>query len=104
MGELTEALAEMEEKDYAIISRMAEKAEENAHIALGHSEAFRKRASEHAVAGDHGAAEKMRGVAAQYLCDYFYWMGHRNAYKGIAAGLALRGVVEEEIDEEGSCP
>lgn len=101
MRELTEALAEMEEKDYAIISRMAEKAERMARKAQGNAEVFRCRASE---CVDPGEAEKMRGVAAQYLCDYFYWMGHRNAYKGIAAGLALRGVVEEEIDEEGSCP
>lgn len=101
MGELTEALAEMEEKDYAIISRMAEKAERMAREAQGNAEVFRCRASE---CVDPGEAEKMRGVAAQYMNDYFYWIGHHNAYKGIAAGLALREVVEQEIEDTPTCP
>lgn len=43
-------------------------------------------------------------VAASNLNDYFYWIGHANAYKGIVAMAELATVVEDELDSEGSCP
>jgi hypothetical protein len=43
-------------------------------------------------------------VAASRLNDYFYWIGHANAYKGILAGLEIQEMVEAEIDNTPSCP
>lgn len=42
--------------------------------------------------------------AAQALGDFFYWIGHTNAYKGIIAMAELATIVEDEMDAEGSCP
>lgn len=38
------------------------------------------------------------------LNDYFYWIGHANAYKGIVAMIELQTVVEDELDSESTCP
>lgn len=46
--------------------------------------------------------EHTRAVSAQN--DYFYWIGHANAYKGVIAMIELQTVVEDERDAEGSCP
>lgn len=39
-----------------------------------------------------------------HLNDWAYWIGHANAYRGVLAGLAIQKMVEEEKEEEGSCP
>lgn len=39
-----------------------------------------------------------------HLNDYFYWIGHANAYKGIVAMAELQTVVEDEMDATPQCP
>lgn len=42
--------------------------------------------------------------AHKHLNDFFYWIGHANAYRGIAAQIDFMTVVEDEMEAEGSCP
>lgn len=42
--------------------------------------------------------------AASCLNDFFYWIGHSNAYRGIALQVDFMETVEMDEDEEPSCP
>ncbi len=44
------------------------------------------------------------GVARGYLNDFFYWSGKATSYRGIVSMLELQTVIEEEMDNEPSCP
>lgn len=48
----------------------------------------------------HGDSTK----AARLLNDYFYWIGHAVAYRGVVAGLEIGKMVAEDREAEGSCP
>lgn len=41
---------------------------------------------------------------AGLLNDYFYWIGHAVAYRGVVAGLEIGRMMEAEREAEGSCP
>ena len=43
-------------------------------------------------------------LAASTLNDFFYWIGHSNAYRGIALQVDFMETVEAEEDAEPSCP
>ena len=94
----------MEQTDYDLISKMADAAHDKAARGKLKAEEYGITAGHWAEQSDFVLARQYRKMAAGYLNDYFYWIGHHNAYKGIAAGLALREVVEQEIDETPSCP
>ena len=42
--------------------------------------------------------------AANYLNDFFYWSGYKNAYRGIVAMAEMQAIVEDELDNEATCP
>lgn len=48
--------------------------------------------------------EEDEKVKASLLNDYFYWIGHANAYRGIALQLDFMETVEMDEDEEAKCP
>lgn len=48
--------------------------------------------------------EEDEKAKAALLNDYFYWIGHSNAYRGIALQIDFMETVEEEMDAEGGCP
>jgi hypothetical protein len=76
--------------DYMMLQKLADSAQERAdrfHMKYQHAQ-------------DNALASK----AAGYLNDYFYWIGHANAYRGVLAGLEINAIVEDELDSEGSCP
>ena len=43
-------------------------------------------------------------MAASALNDFFYWIGHANAYRGIALQLDFMETTEMDEDEEFTCP
>ena len=45
-----------------------------------------------------------QSVAHGYLNDFFYWSGKATSYRGIVAMAEMQAIVEEELEEEGSCP
>lgn len=94
----------MEQTDYDLISKMADAAHDKAARAKANAEKYKVLAGDAARMRREDKAHTYRKLAAGYLNDYFYWIGHYTAYRGIAAGLALREVVEQEIDETPSCP
>lgn len=62
------------------------------------------RAEERATAL-HIAYTEAEGAEAQNLLnDFFYWIGHANAYKGVVAMIELQAVVDEEVDATPQCP
>lgn len=86
------------------ISAMADRAQSNADRARANSERLKTAAGYQAEKGDFAKAEKYRRQSASYLNDYFFWKGQSVALAGVAAGLGLREVVEEEADSEPICP
>lgn len=90
--------------DRSFVERLADNAQLKADKAQALHNNAKDRASAEAVAKNYASAEYWRGVTANHLNDVFYWLGHVNAYRGIAAGLELREIVEEETDETPSCP
>lgn len=80
----------METSDYELISKMADQAHDKASDRRAKHLKAKGLADWHTKTGNIKQANKCTEVAAGYLNDYFYWIGHHNAYKGIAAGLALR--------------
>ena len=42
--------------------------------------------------------------ARSLLNDFFYWSGKATSYRGIVAMAEMQAIVEEELEEEGSCP
>lgn len=94
----------MDDRDYELISKMADQALDKAAMAKANAEKFTDLASQSASRRVMADAHSYRKVAAGYLNDYFYWIGHHNAYKGIAAGLALREVADQEINDTPACP
>lgn len=51
-----------------------------------------------------GEREAVKAKAASKLNDFFYWIGHANAYRGIALQVDFMETVEEDEDEEARCP
>lgn len=86
------------------IHAQAEKAEQKALEAKAHHDRFKIKAGDAAEKGDHAKAHTLRNVMAGYLNDYFYWHGQAVALSAVAAGLGLRGMVEEELDATPTCP
>ena len=86
------------------IHARGEKAEQKALEAKSHHDRFKIKAGDAAEAGDHAKAHSLRNVTAGYLNDYFYWHGQAVALGAVAAGMGLRGIVEEELDETPACP
>ena len=43
-------------------------------------------------------------LAASALNDFFYWIGHSNAYRGIALQVDFMETVEADEDAESRCP
>lgn len=51
------------------------------------------------------ALEKFfRGKANALLNDFFYWIGHSNAYRGIRMQVEMWEEIDAELDAEASCP
>lgn len=76
--------------DYSRIQQLATSAEERAKLYY----------NKYLHAQDHALANQ----AAGNLNDYFYWIGHANAYRGVLAGLEIMAIVEDELDDTPSCP
>lgn len=92
--------------DVEMITKLADSAAERAHgfhakYEKAKAALNRYRAANGIFAEGTGA---MSQEAAGYLNDYFYWIGHAVAYRGIVAGLEIGKMVEEEMEAEGSCP
>ena len=48
--------------------------------------------------------EEDEKAKAALLNDFFYWIGHANAYRGIALQVDFMETVEVDEDEEARCP
>lgn len=86
--------------DYGMIQKLADSAQERADRAGA-------KAQEYKSALTFAPADQVFGLTKAYhssLNDSFYWLGHANAYRGVLAGLDIMAVVEDEMEEEGSCP
>lgn len=90
--------------DSAMIEKLADSAQERAERAHAHHSVAKTRAEDYRYASDLVLAHQKDDESAGYLNDYFYWIGHANAYRGVLAGLAIQKMVEEEGDSIPSCP
>lgn len=94
----------MAEVDLEKVRMLAESAQERADKChKSHQEATTE-LSRYRAANGVFAGQDISQEAASHLNDYFYWIGHAHAYKGIVAMAELQTVVEDELDAEGSCP
>lgn len=86
--------------DYERVRMLAESAQERAdrhHLKV--------QDVKRAMAG--ADAQEMFDLTKMYhssLNDYFYWIGHANAYRGVLAGLEIMSIVEDELEAESQCP
>lgn len=90
--------------DADIIATLRKQAEHCHERAVGYhmdAEEAKKRAQGSRDIFERATQDEIR---QSRMNDFFYWSGKATAYSGIANGLALRGIVEEELEEEGSCP
>lgn len=69
--------------DYALITQLIEDAEHKAELAKVNSNRQRNEAIVERLYGDHAKGDHLLRLSAQSLNDYFYWIGHVNAYKGV---------------------
>lgn len=90
--------------DRSFVERLADNAQIKADKAKAQMNHAKDKASCESIAKNYASAEYWRGVAEDHSRWVSYWLGHVNAYKGIAAGLELREIVEEETDAEPTCP
>ncbi len=86
------------------LRELAESAQKRAGDYHGYFEAANEAAIDHVYGGQVNLALEMRRKAAGFLNDYFYWIGHANAYKGVIAMVELQTIVEDEIDATPQCP
>lgn len=75
---------------YRYVKRLADSAQERA----------RKAHLEYQSLEVTGESDK----AAGKLNDYFYWIGHANAYRGITLQIDFMETQEMAADEEFTCP
>lgn len=61
-------------------------------------------ASGAAIAKDFVMAHRYNQLSTGATNSMHYWLGHMNAFQGLAAQLGFMEIVEEELEEEGSCP
>ena len=54
--------------------------------------------------GDFAGAHNFAKKAEAKLNDFFYWIGHANAYRGIALQVDFMETVEADEDSEFTCP
>lgn len=94
----------MAEIDLELVRKLAESAEARAQGCHDAYEAHTVLAQEHQNALRNLMAANHRLDAQSKLNDYFYWIGHANAYKGIVAMVELATVVEDEMDATPQCP
>ena len=64
---------------------------------------YMKKAGEAAEMRDFALAQRLNLMADNATNTMHYWLGHMNAFIGIVAQLGMQEIVEEELDEEGSC-
>lgn len=96
-------MAEMS-KRYEYVKGLADSAQERAKGFHKEFQEYHKKA-DHAVAMCDWVEEgKLREAAAAKLNDFFYWIGHSNAYRGIALQVDFMETVEVDEDAEARCP
>lgn len=88
--------------DYSMIQKLVDSAQERADRA--HAKADRSKAYAALLRHNGGDDQQQMSDYHSSLNDSFYWLGHANAYRGIVAGLEIQAIVEDELEEEGSCP
>ena len=68
------------------------------------AESAERRATGLHTAYDVVKADGQLSRAASLLNDFFYWSGKATSYRGIVAMAEMQAIVEDELEEEGSCP
>lgn len=94
----------MAEVDLELVRKMADSAQERADRCHTQYDEHLTLALEHQDQLRNLQAASHRMEAQTRLNDYFYWIGHTNAYRGIVAMAELATVVEDELESEGTCP
>lgn len=89
-------------REYA--DREVEKAKKMVKSYQDRAERYQGQAGECAAEGDFARAAHYLKLATGAGNDMHYWLGHMNAFQGIAAQLGFMEIVEEELEREGSCP
>ena len=95
-------MAEEMSSRYKYVKGLADSAQERATKA--HKEALDAKP---ALGNDCGCLVTINGWTCPYhskLNDFFYWIGHANAYRGIALQLDFMETAEMDEDEEFTCP
>ncbi len=89
---------------YEYVKSLADSSQERAkNLHLEYQELDDK-ADDAEQAGKVDDARYFHKLAAGKLNDYFYWIGHANAYRGIALQVDFMETQEEDMDAEPSCP
>jgi hypothetical protein len=86
------------------LDKMAADAQKKADRARANKDKFNGLASQYTEQRNTAAAHQCQVAARGYLNDYFFWKGQAVALQGVSAGLGLRGIVEEEMEGEATCP
>ena len=96
-------MAEMSGR-YKYVKGLADSAAERAKAFHKEYQEYDDLANKAEAFRDDTLVRHFRGMANSFLNDFFYWIGHANAYRGIALQVDFMETVEEEMDAEGSCP
>lgn len=89
---------------YRYVKKLADSAAERARKLHLEYQNLDCEATEHARCMRNLLAQEARVKAQGKLNDFFYWIGHANAYRGIALQIDFMETVEMDEDEEPSCP
>lgn len=89
---------------YAYVKRLADDTQKRAKGFHFEYQEYDGLANNAARFGDSELEKFFRGKANAKLNDFFYWIGHSNAYRGIALQVDFMETVEAEEDAEPSCP
>ena len=89
---------------YEYIKGLADSAAERAKKLHLEYQKYISRADKAIASCDWVEEARCKEIAASKLNDFFYWIGHSNAYRGIALQVDFMETVEVDEDEEASCP